>query len=283
MKLTHAFTTFKTPLKINLLVAFSAAIIANAALANTIDTVTLDSNNTLPACASDISLAQGVEFTRIFPDCGYQEGLAPVTKGGKYGFVDAKGKLVIPTTFDEAHEFSDGLALIKMNGKYGYINKNGKVIIKPNYTDAWGFWEGRAKIAQNGKYGFIDTTGKVVIKPTFAETGNWFEDGLVLVKVGSKYGYINKNGKTVIKAQFDTAKDFSEGLAAVGKKTGKTDGEGTPLYRFGYIDTSGKLVIGTKFDYVSDFVKGAAYVVDGKNAYFIDKSGKPTTMPNYDE
>ena len=36
--------------------------------------------------------------------------------------------------------------------------------------------------------------------------------------IGGKDGYIDKTGKLVIPAQFDDAKPFSEGLAAVGFK-----------------------------------------------------------------
>lgn len=234
----------------------------------------------LPACTAT-PLPDGVEFAAIDLDCGYAEGLAPVVKDGKYGYVNESGKIIIPISYQEAYPFSDGLALYRQNDKYGYLNKSGKVAIAPKYQDAWGFWEGRAKFEQNGKYGFIDTKGKVVIRPQYEVVGDWFEDGLVLFKKGDKYGYLDKSGKVAISPQFDSAKDFSEGLAAVTQKTGLTDDSGEALHKYGFIDKSGRVVIDIKYDLVYDFLAGAAYVVDGDQAYYIDKQGRRTTMPSY--
>lgn len=260
-------------------IGLTSLLLAMTAQANTIDTIGLDAEE-LPACAST-KLPAGVEFTEIFPECGYAENLAPVVQNGKYGFVDKAGKIAIAPSYQEAHSFGDGLALVKQNGKFGFIDKTGKMVIAPTYQDAWSFWEGRAKVAQNGKFGFIDKTGKMVIAPTYAATGNWFEDGLVVVKSGNKFGFIDKNGKTIIKPQFDLAKDFSEGLALVGNKTGKTDANKEPLYKYGFIDKTGKVVIKIQYDLASDFVKGAAFVIEGGQVYYIDKNGKPTQMPDY--
>lgn len=246
-----------------------------------ISTHTFDEED-LPACAA-ISLPKDVEFATIDSDCGYANGLAPVIKDNKYGYVNESGKIVIAPAYQEAYPFSDGLALYRQNNKYGYLNTSGKVVIAPKYKDAWGFWEGRAKIEQNGKYGFIDTTGKVVIKPQYDVVGDWFEEGLVLFKQGDQYGYLDKSGKVAIAPRFDSAKDFSEGMAAVTQKTGKTDAEGVALHKYGFIDKTGQVVIDIKYDLVYDFLAGAAYVVDGDEAYYIDKQGNRTSMPNYSE
>lgn len=246
-----------------------------------ISTHTVDEED-LPACTA-IALPEDVEFATIGSDCGYAEGLAPVIKNDRYGYVNESGKIIIPIIYQEAYPFSDGLALYRQNDKYGYLNTSGKVAIEPQYTDAWGFWEGRAKIQQNGKYGFIDTKGKVVIKPQYEVVGDWFEEGLVLFKQGDRYGYLDKSGKVAIAPSFDSAKDFSEGLAAVTLKTGETDADGVALHKYGFIDKTGQVVIDIKYDLVYDFLAGAAYVVDGDQAYYIDKQGKPTAMPNYSE
>lgn len=45
----------------------------------------------------------------------------------KCGFIDKRGKEVIPLRYDEASSFSEdeGIALVELNGKEGYIDKNG--------------------------------------------------------------------------------------------------------------------------------------------------------------
>ena len=52
--------------------------------------------------------------------------LIPYRKGDKWGYIDKKGKIVIPIQYDDAWPFSDnGLARVKVNGKWGYIDKKG--------------------------------------------------------------------------------------------------------------------------------------------------------------
>lgn len=47
------------------------------------------------------------------------------------------------------------------------------------------------------KWGYIDTTGKFVINPQFDEA-RLFQEGLAAVEIGGKWGEIDKTGKIVI-------------------------------------------------------------------------------------
>ena len=52
-------------------------------------------------------------------------GLAPVSKNKKWGFIDEKGKLVIPMLYDSVEYFTlNGLSAVKRNGKSGFIDLN---------------------------------------------------------------------------------------------------------------------------------------------------------------
>ena len=46
----------------------------------------------------------------------FSEGLAPVSKGGKWGFVDKEGRLVIPLEYDDVGYFDEGLVGVKNQG-----------------------------------------------------------------------------------------------------------------------------------------------------------------------
>ncbi|MDO4700882.1 MAG: WG repeat-containing protein [Moraxella sp.] len=91
-----------------------------------------------------------------------------VYNGGKYGFVNKDGKVIIPLQYDGASDFSEGVAAVKKNGKYGYIDKNGKAVIAFQYDYAGGFQNGQAQVgARDGKtpyYFYIDKAGKVLTK-----------------------------------------------------------------------------------------------------------------------
>ena len=74
-------------------------------------------------------------------------GLFPVVLGGKTGFVNRDGKLVINPQFDDARNFYDGLALVSSGGKAGYIDEDGKSIINPQFDVAGDFSNGLAAVS----------------------------------------------------------------------------------------------------------------------------------------
>lgn len=140
----------------------------------------------------------------------------------------------------------------------------------------------------DGKWGFIDNTGTVKIQPQFdMRVGSpGFSEGLaaagVEVSGEPKFGYIDRSGAWVIEPQFDTASDFSDGLAAVGRRTGL---DGYRYMEFGFIDTTGSLVRPMQY-YMSVpvFHDGLALVFvaeDYSSQCFVDKTGA-TALGPYD-
>ena len=49
--------------------------------------------------------------------------------------------------FEDVRPFSDGFAAVKLDGKWGYINAKGKIVIEPQYTLASDFYEGKAVVS----------------------------------------------------------------------------------------------------------------------------------------
>lgn len=64
---------------------------------------------------------------------GYSEGLAQCEYNGKWGFVDAQKKVVVPLQYDSVVSFSLGLAAVNLNGKLGVIRPDGTYLIQPEY------------------------------------------------------------------------------------------------------------------------------------------------------
>ena len=55
-------------------------------------------------------------------------GIAAVEKNSKWGFINEKGKIVIPMKYEYADYFNGKYAPVKYKGKWYDINKKGKII-----------------------------------------------------------------------------------------------------------------------------------------------------------
>jgi hypothetical protein len=75
----------------------------------------------------------------------FSEGLAPVSSGGKWGYIDKSGNLVVPLQYRIAHMSIEGVAsvLLSDSGKWGYIDKTGGFVLPPIYDAAMPFCAGR--------------------------------------------------------------------------------------------------------------------------------------------
>jgi len=206
------------------------------------------------------------EFDVFAPVAPFEDGLIPVRKSGKYGYINKEGNEVISCVYDYAGSFSEDLAVIKKNNKYGVIDKEGNEVIPCAYDTLSNFSEGFAQFTALDRadnwMGYVGRNGnEIIVISDFLFSRN-FSEGLALVCKDGKYGYIDKNGTEVIPLIYDGAKDFVEGLALVCK-----DG------KYVYIDKNGTEVIPFIYDSGYDFVDGRGTVKkDGKWGY-LDKNG----------
>ena len=142
------------------------------------------------------------------------EGLFIVKKANKYGFIDTKGKVVIPFMYENANRMSEGLAAVQLNELYGYINRYNKMIIKCKYDYAKPFSEGYGIVTKNGADGVVDTTGKLIIPFKYSMI-SIFREGLASVELHYKYGFIDAYGNVVIPMKYTFAGNFYDGKAEV--------------------------------------------------------------------
>ncbi len=200
----------------------------------------------------------------------FSEGLAAVSNVNKnWGYVNKDGQFVIQPKYELAGPFTKGLARVKVKGKWGYINTIGE--LKGEFDRASQFSEGLAFVQLGDTQGYIGTNIKMIIPGYVTATdrspkkfieGGMFSEGYAAVLIDKKWGYIDAKGMLVIKQQFDFARQFSEGLAAVRS------------IKWGYIDKKGSIVIEAKFDEAGPFSRGRARVVIGGLVNYIDNKGQ---------
>src|SRR5947209_3249395 len=108
-----------------ILCALPLAAVLIAACGREPDSTSGQKTASAPAAAQPIQLAIPAKFDEagIFGD-----GLAPVRAGGKFGYADTTGNVVITPQFDFAAKFSEGLAAAGVNNKEGYIDKSGNFV-----------------------------------------------------------------------------------------------------------------------------------------------------------
>jgi hypothetical protein len=93
----------------------------------------------------------------------FSNGMAPVAKQEKYGYIDTTGSLVIPLNFNNARSFSEGLApASNQKGFWGYIDLKGNWIIKPVYDFADSFENGKARVMKASTVSYIDKSSNTV-------------------------------------------------------------------------------------------------------------------------
>ena len=61
---------------------------------------------------------------------------------------------------NDAAEYSEGLINLHKDGKYGYMNAAGKVVIPFMFTSAYPFYDGQAAVTKDGKKTYVDKAGK---------------------------------------------------------------------------------------------------------------------------
>jgi len=238
--------------------------------------------------------------------------LYPISIDGKWGFIDASGKVVVQPQFLRVGEFSEGIASVTVPGltdedrifdrnARGFIDERGDFAIGPGSPPGYTFPEyrndyyygdfhdGRARFwvgDASGFGGYIDRTGKLAIPPKYADV-NDFSQGLACVSLprtdGSPFGptlagFINQNGEYVIPPDRDfVALGFSEGLCVISIQ----DDAG---WHNSVINLKGETVIPPYlYTGISDFVSGVSRVVRDGKVGCIDNEGDIVIPIEFDQ
>ena len=191
-------------------------------------------------------------------------------EGGKTGFIDATGRVVVravlPAGIQGVGDFTEGL--VRVGDRF--FNERGVEAFSV-VGQASGFSEGLAAFEEPwviggryapGRVGFVDAGGRVVIPMGFAEAGP-FRGGLARAVVDGYCHVLSPEG-------------YREGSPTTGVATscGGAPADAVKACPVGFIDRTGRFAIGAEFASARDFAEGLAAVQVGEKWGFIDRSGK---------
>jgi hypothetical protein len=260
-----------------------------------------------------LPISQDTRSVYLFPVVWKEIG------GSKWGYIDAKGKVVLPANYDHAEDFQEnGLAIVGLMDKSGVINAKGYFIVQPKYDTINPFSEGRAVVNDSQGFKVIDESGKEITEKAYSIIVGEYKEGRVRAVETDEhgqylYGYLNKRGKEVIPITYQNASDFVHGKAVVKTKedrfqlinlTGKVIasypyayvgnyGEGLLTFKknnegkIGFLDEQGKIVIEPQFSTGDSFIEGRAIVSISENNNdrygVIDRTGHFVIKPHYNQ
>ena len=164
---------------------------------------------------------------------------------------------------------SEELIMVEREGRRGFLDRRGREVIPCRYDELSPFRMGRAMVRLGDRYGIIDTAGNIILPIEYESTSPrgrkyvFLEDSLALVEKDGRRGYVDLDGKLVIPMYFTDAFHFSEGLASA-----KFNGQ------WGYIDTKGDIYLPFVFQMASPFRWGRAEVFYNGVASEIDREGR---------
>ncbi|MDD2791977.1 MAG: WG repeat-containing protein [Sediminibacterium sp.] len=238
---------------------------------------------------SVVFLVQGLLFLALFSRIQAQtlpaDYLYPVLVNGKLGYINNKGELQIKASLNkqasyELENVKTPFIIVKNGTETGlYSRKAQKMILDTKYKNILvDETVKRIKVGLGGGffntlYGYVDYDGKQVIpmeyKTQLLAGGYRFREGLWCFEKDGKQGYMDPNGNIVIAPQFESASDFTNGMAFVQKP-------GESLY--GYIDQKGNYLIKPQFYDAGAFDENGFALVrlNNNNApqSIIDRKGK---------
>lgn len=114
-------------------------------------------------------------------------GIAKIN--GKYFLIDSKGTKIVEASWDDADAFnSNMIAAVKKGNSWGFIDAKGTVVVDYIYSGAQSFSNGMAAVSVANEWGFIGIEDyEMKIQPTFDISKDFSTKGTAFVKDGGTW------------------------------------------------------------------------------------------------
>ena len=192
----------------------------------------------------------------------YEKDVLKITKNGKYGLIDFKGKQILSPEYDDIYVL-DGIEksiIIEKEGKKGlFLSSTGEILIQPEYIEITaltdGYQNGYIVKNEEQKSGIISLNKKVILETKYDEITNVSGNEYYVVKIDKKLSVIDSTGKVVLDKGFDSIKEIDRDNLIIIKNN-----------KYGIIGVDGTEVVETIYEEIKPAISGQYYIAkkDGK-------------------
>lgn len=207
----------------------------------------------------------------------YETDVLLVSKQGKYGLVDFKGKELLKCEYDtiEALKGVKNSILIQKDKKYGLVDHIGATIIEPEYkaikpiSDEYA--NGYIVTTTENKMGVISRDKTIAVETKYQDIKGIYGNGNYVVKDGNTWQIINSEGAIYLKGKFDEIKSINgDNVIIITNK------------KYGVMTLAGETKIEAKYQDIT-YAFDDNYIFKENNKYGVINLAKQTVInPNYD-
>lgn len=165
------------------------------------------------------------------------EGMRGIRRDGRYGFIDARGRLRIANRYEKIGKFRGGLAPVMILGKWGFVNSEDQIVVNPNFEEAGEFIEDIAIVRRNGKAGAIGKDGRLIVPLRYDSIAR--VENLLVISEQRRSGLADYKGNVLIEPRFDGLELLPNNLVIV-----HNDG------KWGVLTTDGMSVVPLIYNYI---------------------------------
>lgn len=207
----------------------------------------------------------------------YETDALLVSKSGKYGLVDFKGKELLKCEYDsiQALKGVKNSILIQKDGKYGLVDHIGATIIETEYKEikpiSDEYANGYIVTNSNNQKGVIGRDKDIAVEVKYQDVQAIYGNGNYVVKEDGKWEITNSEGTTYLKGKFDKVKSI--------------DGENVVVIsnnKYGVMTLTGETKIDTKYQDIT-YAFDDNYIFKENNQYgIINLAGEKKIKASYD-
>ncbi|EAY28767.1 conserved hypothetical protein [Microscilla marina ATCC 23134] len=191
----------------------------------------------------------------------------------KQGFINHRGKVVIPIKYDELDNFyKHPLVSVKIGKKQGMLNKKGKVVVPIVYSYAYYLSDQLILLKKNKKYGVVDVNNQPILPIKYDKISSSLLFEQFLAAGNHQYiGMFDTQGKQVLPIKYTKI----EASSSMIKLT-------SAHHKVGLANAKGKLIVSPKYDYINPYANGLMPVQRNKKTGYINAQGKEVIVCQYE-